>query len=235
MNNVKKLSLSRGLNDAFPIMIGFIPIAMAFGILAKSNNFSIYETMGFSIFVYAGASQFVAINLILMKVGFCEIILTTFLLNFRHLLMSASLSRKISVQSNLKKFLYSFFITDEVFLTASLKKNDINDLYLFTLEILTYLTWIIFTFVGFYVGCLFSELLKSSINISLYAMFIALLVPSLKENKMNFIYVIISGIINVILTYIFLLPSGWSLIIAICTSTIISYQLPNGEDKQNGK
>ena len=69
---------------------------MAFGILGKTAGITFSETVMFSAFVSAGASQFMALNLFMAGAGLLQIILTTFLVNSRHFLMSASLSRKVN-------------------------------------------------------------------------------------------------------------------------------------------
>ena len=80
------------LKSGLPIFIGYVPPAIAFGILAKSSGVSLIETMMFSGVVFAGASQFIALNLLMTGMGFSGIILTTLLVNFRHFLMSSSRS-----------------------------------------------------------------------------------------------------------------------------------------------
>ncbi|NPV42797.1 MAG: AzlC family ABC transporter permease [Firmicutes bacterium] len=72
-----------------------------------------------SFWVYAGASQFVAVNLLALNATYWEIVLTTFIINFRHFLMSASLSRRIEQPTSKKWIAFiSFGITDETFTVA---------------------------------------------------------------------------------------------------------------------
>src|SRR5690554_5485786 len=87
--------IKQGMLSAFPIIVGYLPIAMAFGILSKTTGISLVESFMFSAIVFAGASQFMALNLILVGTGAGEIILTTLLVNFRHFLMSASMTERL--------------------------------------------------------------------------------------------------------------------------------------------
>src|SRR5210317_1649027 len=95
----KILRFSDGVRAAIPVMVGYLPAGMTFGILAQDLPVHIGDLIGFSGVVFAGASQYMAINLIRTGVTYVEIIVATFLLNFRHFLMSASLSQRIDTQS----------------------------------------------------------------------------------------------------------------------------------------
>ena len=92
---MRKKEMKAGLISAMPMIIGFFPIAMAFGLLAKNTGVNFRDTTLFSAMVFAGASQFMALDLIADGVSVGSIILATFLLNLRNLVMSASLSLRL--------------------------------------------------------------------------------------------------------------------------------------------
>ncbi|PKL16841.1 MAG: autotransporter, partial [Spirochaetae bacterium HGW-Spirochaetae-5] len=117
-----KSEIKDGLYAGFPVLIGYFPIAVTFGLLAKSVNISLIESFCFSAFVFAGASQFVGLNMFHAGIGAGEITLTVFLLNFRHFLMSAALASK-SYFNRLLIPVISFGVTDETFAVASMKKG----------------------------------------------------------------------------------------------------------------
>ena len=91
--------------------------------------------------MYLGSSQFMALNLITVGAGLGEIILTTLLVNFRHFLMSASLSENIGHEKAYRP-LIAFGITDEVFSVVSFRKESMTKEYILTLEALSYLSWV---------------------------------------------------------------------------------------------
>ena len=95
----RRKDIQLGMISAFPIIVGYLPIAMTFGILSKSSGIQLIESFMFSAIVFAGSSQFMALNMITVGAGLGEIILTTLLVNFRHFLMSASLSENIGHES----------------------------------------------------------------------------------------------------------------------------------------
>jgi predicted branched-subunit amino acid permease len=74
------LKLKEGIKAGVPIAIGYLPIAIAFGVLAKSSGVPSFIAMLMSLLVFAGASQFVAINLLGLGALPFEIVLTTFIL-----------------------------------------------------------------------------------------------------------------------------------------------------------
>src|SRR5665648_872086 len=104
---------------ATPIVFGYVPVAIAFGILSKTIGLSLLETTLISLIVYSGAAQFMFLNLLIVGVGPIEIIVTTFLINFRHFLMSVSLASKLN-STNKRWFpLLAFGVTDETFAVVS--------------------------------------------------------------------------------------------------------------------
>jgi len=119
---INKKEIKRGLVAGFPIFIGYFPIAMAFGLLSKNASISFGDTGFFSIAIFAGASQFMALDLMRLNVSTINIIFATFLINLRHLMMSASLS--LNIKDIKKKYLplIAFGITDETFSVLSFNK-----------------------------------------------------------------------------------------------------------------
>ncbi|BES65723.1 AzlC family ABC transporter permease [Gottschalkiaceae bacterium SANA] len=212
---MEKCSRRDALNDGVPIIVGFIPIAMAFGILSKAAGISWIESLGFSMIVFAGASQFIALNLLLAGVGIGEIIITTLLVNFRHVLFSASLASKLPELGKRMAPLIAFGMTDEVFSVASLKEKELTLEYMIVLELCAYSAFAIGTFAGYLLGNVLPELVQMSMGIALYAMFIAILVPEMKKSKKVVSMLVLSGLLNTFFLRVCHLPQGWSIVSAI--------------------
>ncbi len=225
--------LFKGFKVGIPIAIGYIPIAIAFGLLASSSGLPYYIPILMSLLVFAGASQFVGINLLSVATGSLEIILTTLILNFRHFLMTASISQKLGKNTSRKlAALLAFGITDETFSVASLEKTeDIEPMYLLGLNIIAYAAWNIGTAIGVFAATAIPQALQNSMGIALYVMFIGLLVPSLSESNKILICSLLSALIHGILQWTpFLYPisSGWKIVIA----TVIAASLIALLDKE---
>ena len=103
--------------------------------------------LGLNLLVFAGASQFMALNLLASGIGAGEIVLATLLMNFRHFLMSASLSAKIGGRARLLPVV-AFGITDETFAVASSEKGELASDFLIGLESMAYFSWVSGTAVG---------------------------------------------------------------------------------------
>ncbi|MBP2173045.1 AzlC family ABC transporter permease [Methanococcus voltae] len=246
-------SYFEGFEDAIPISIGYIPIAVAFGILAKSIGIPDYICILMSVIVFAGASQFIGVNLIALGSSSFEIIITTFILNLRHLLLSSSLSQQMDYRHKSRKFLsaLSFGITDESFVVASLKNtknnrnnNHTDDLgnivpkklcpeYVLSLNLIGFMAWVFGTFLGVYVAEGLPSSVQSCLGIALYAMFIGLLIPAIKDSrkvlKIVIVALIVGSSINLVNSMILsnYLSVGWIIIFSTLISALISaYAFP---------
>jgi len=175
----------RGSKAALPIAIGYLPIGITFGLLAQAADIPDHITILMSLIIFAGASQFVGINLFVLGAGFGEIIFTTFVLNLRHLLMSASLSARIAANSPKTLLsLISFGITDETFALASTHSAvSLHPGFLMGLNLTAFASWNISTWVGLFLAAGLPIAVKASMGIALYVMFIALLAPACRQSR----------------------------------------------------
>ncbi|OLN23888.1 branched-chain amino acid ABC transporter permease [Domibacillus antri] len=202
------------------IAIGYFPAALTYGLLAKSAELSFVETMSLSIFVFAGAAQYIAISLIALGTGIFEIVLTTFILNIRHFLMSAALNEKAEDESFWKKAAYSFGVTDETFSVASMRKGSINASYMAGLIIISYSSWVISSGLGYMAGNALPQVVQESMGVALYAMFIGLLVPLLKTSHKAIILAGTAALLNCIFIYSDTLSSGWAIIVSTLLAAV---------------
>ena len=92
---MRRQSVVDGLITATPIMIGYLPIALAYGVLANQAGLSLIELTSMSALVFGGASQFMVLNMMLVQATYVELVLATFVLNFRHFIMSLSMSHRL--------------------------------------------------------------------------------------------------------------------------------------------
>jgi len=203
-----------GFRAAVPILVGYFPIAMTFGLIAKNMDTGWVQACAMSVFVFAGASQFMALNLIGSGIGFGQILMATLLLNFRHFLMSASLSSKIERQARFLP-LISFGITDETFAVASTQNRELKVPFMIGLEATAYTSWVVGTVVGYGLGEILPDAVQKSLGISLYALFIAILIPEVKRSARTGLIALTAGLSHMVLGYVRVFAPGWNLIIAI--------------------
>jgi len=217
---------------SIPIFIGYIPAAMAFGILSKGAGISLLECFLFSAMVFAGASQFIALNLLLTGMGPGGVILTTLLVNFRHFLMSASLASRVDDITRRFHFLFAFGVTDEVFSVLSFKEGKLSKSLILILQFSAYSAWVSGTIVGYVLGGFMPEALTNSMGIALYALLLAILLPEMKKSTKSLILAISAGVLNTILIKLDVLPNGWSIIICIITIALVGAFIVPSEKKE---
>ena len=210
----------RGIQAGITIAIGYMPIALTFGLLAKSVNLTIAETVMMSIFVFAGASQYMALNMIALGTGAFEIIMTTFIVNIRHFLMSATLNERVEKETRWKKALYSFGITDETFSVAATKEGTLHTSYMFGLVFISYASWVVFSGIGHVIGGSLPSTLQDSMSIALYAMFVGLLVPSMKKHRKVIFLAATAAVLNGVFVLVFNMAQGWAIIFATLISAV---------------
>ncbi|WP_078555295.1 AzlC family ABC transporter permease [Bacillus alkalicellulosilyticus] len=214
----ERLQITKGLLAGIGIAIGYTPAALTFGLLAKSTGLTFYETLAMSTFVFAGAAQYMALTLIALGTGAFEIIFTTFIVNIRHLLMSASVSEKIERTHPLKKATMAFGITDEVFAVTATQQGKVTSSFVIGVAAISYGSWVINSGLGYAAGSILPNVLQESMAIALYAMFIALLMPSLKRHRKVLSLAIIAAMLN--LLFSLFMPNGWSIICATLVSAV---------------
>lgn len=232
-----KAQFLRGVQAGIPIAIGFIPCAIAFGLLSRSAGIPIYIGGLMSFMVFAGASQFVAVNLIMLSTSFGEIVLTTFILNLRHLLMSASISQRMDENIS-KKFraLLAFGVTDETFTMATMQKEEkLDPFFILGLNLTAFSAWNIGTWIGILAGSALPETIQASMGITLYVMFIGLLVPSFRKSLPIAVVALTAIVIHSVLMWVPFLPklsTGWNIIIATVIAAFLGALLfDKGSDK----
>ncbi len=206
-----------GLKQGMPIALGYIPVAFTFGLIAVKGGLPIWIPILISLTNLTSAGQFAGTNLIITGATLFEIALTTLVINIRYLLMSLSLSQKITQMPLYKRCTIAFGITDETFSVASMEKQDLTFAYMSGLITGPYLGWALGTALGASICSVLPSSLQDSTGIALYAMFIALIVPNVKQSLAALTVVIIAISLSSIFTwvpYINHISDGWGIIIA---------------------
>ncbi|MBM4764185.1 AzlC family ABC transporter permease [Bacillus sp. B15-48] len=211
----------KGLHAGVSIAIGYVPIALTFGLIAKTSDLTLGETVMMSMIVFAGAAQYMSLSLLTLGTGVIEIILTTFIVNIRHFLMSAALNEKVEADRVFNRILYSYGITDETFSVAATKQDTITTGYMFGLNFIAYASWVVCSGLGFLIGSGLPQTLQESMSIALYAMFVGLLVPSMKTGVKVVFLAVLGASFNSVFTLMELLSTGWSIVTATLLSAVL--------------
>lgn len=211
--SVRSHSLRSAWPLALPIIFGYLPIGFAYGILAIKAGLSPFNTLAMSLFVYAGSAQLIAVGLFAAGIAPYSIILTTFIVNLRHLLMSAALSPYLHSWRRGILPLFAFELTDETFAVHSVRfpQSGARPPEALAINMISQAGWFLGTLLGVIAGDLIRDVKPFGLDYALVAMFAALLVFQLKEPRITLI-ALFSGLFSTAL-----LMSGvsqWNVIFA---------------------
>lgn len=226
INNNGIMGFSEGIRSALPTVLGFISIGGAFGIIASSEGFSIWQIFLLSAILYAGSSQFVILNMLLQHSSITSIVLMVFLVNFRMFLQSLSVAKYFENQSIISKLCMGSLITDEsfgIFSLNAVSKTKITVNWMHGLNIISWFSWwlasVVFSIAGQYI----INPKNFGLDFALVAMFAGLWLltadsfyKNLLENKLRLtLAVLLTIIILVVATFLF------STVVAVLLASIL--------------
>jgi len=213
-----------GLRAPLPLVIGVFSFGLAYGILAIQAGLSFLESTLMSLTVFAGAAQFVATGMLMSGAGALPILVTTFMINSRHFLMSASLAPYVGGWKLKWKALLSFLLADETYaMTMShFSKNTPNKYYQLGVGLSVYLVWLLSSIAGSALGPLVGNPQAWGLDFALPATFIALILPML-QNWRDILVCITAGLLSIVgFTW---LPGKWYVTFASLVAIALGWGL----------
>ena len=173
----------RGLRDEFPICLGYFAVAFALGIEAKRIGLTAFQSFLMSTGMVASAGEFAALLLIASHAGAIEMITTCIIVNLRYFLMSCSLSQKLRPSiPTVHRFGVAYCITDEIFGLSSAVPGYLEPFYSYAITFISVTGWSGGTVMGVLVGSILPAMAVDALSVSLYGMFLAIIIPPAKEN-----------------------------------------------------
>ena len=229
-----QLSFQRGVRDGLPIGLGYLSVSIALGITAASKGMPLWGAALFSMISMTGTGSLVGINLLAIGGGLIEMILAVAVINARYMLMSLSLTQKLPEDMPMwKRLLIAFGNTDEVFAVASTQTRPLSFPYMMGLILLPVIGWTGGTIIGEAAGNFFTGSLIAAMNIAIYAMYIAIIVPGARKSAAILLVVLLAAGLSCLLTFLPMvhLGSGWIIIIAgVAASAVGALLGPRKED-----
>ena len=181
--NNKKI-FTYGIRDGIPIALGYFAVSFSLGITAKNAGLSPIQSMLASLLCNASAGEYAGFTSIAAKASYIEIAIITLIANLRYLLMSFAMSQKISPKTKLRhRLLVGFDLTDEIFGISMAQKGYLNPLYAYGAMLVAIPGWTIGTGIGAFAGSLLPANVVSALSVALYGMFLAIIIPPCRENK----------------------------------------------------
>jgi 4-azaleucine resistance transporter AzlC len=171
-----KTEFLAGLKTIAPIIVAAMPIGLVFGAVAASKGLSPLEATLMSAMVFAGGSQFVAMNIWTHPASWAALGFAALLVNIRHVLMGASLGRKLQAFSPLQKYLGVLVMADEnwAMSEARAQKATLTPAYYAGLAVLFYCNWVACSLVGALLGAFLGDPAAIGLDFAFPAVFIVL-------------------------------------------------------------
>ena len=233
----RRTAFAAGIRDGIPICLGYFAVSFTFGIMARNANLSAWEAVLISATNVTSAGQFAGLSLITSSASYMEMAFTQLIINLRYCLMSCSLSQKLDENTpSFHRFFISYGVTDEIFGISAAQKGKLHPFYSYGAISVAVPGWVLGTFFGVVSGNILPARMVSALSVALYGMFIAIIVPPAKENR------VLAGIVILSMGLSFLfaklpvlsqISSGFRIIIlTILIAGVAAYFFPVSEETE---
>lgn len=227
----------RGIKDGLPIALGYLPVAFAYAIRAVDEGFPIWFPILVSGTNFTGTGQFIGTDLIAAGTSAAVLFATMLIINVRYALMSVSLSQKTGGGFPLwQRAILALGVTDENYAVAVRQPKTLTFSYLLGLMSCSFCGWLGGTLLGAgtstflsavltgETGAAYYRMIMSAFNISLYAMFVAIIVPPARDDKPVLLLVVSSVAFSCIFYFVPVLqnlPEGLEIVLCSVFCTVI--------------
>lgn len=192
MQTSERTAFREGMRDGLPIGLGYFAVSFSLGIAARNAGLTAFEGFFASLFTNASAGEYVVFSLIGAGTTALEIILVTLITNARYLLMSCALSQRLSPETSMRhRLLIGADVTDELFGIAIARPGFLAPSYYYGAMVTSIPFWATGTALGILMGNLLPGRLVSALGVALYGMFLAVIIPPSRKNK------IIAGLVAI--------------------------------------
>lgn len=213
----------KGMQHGIPISLGYLAVSFTLGIAAKNAGMTAFQATITSMLVNASAGQFAGFTLIAAQAGYLEMAVMILVANARYLLMSCSLSQKLSPDTKFfHRLLIGFDVTDEIFGVSMAYPGKLNPFYTYGVIVVALPGWALGTCLGVLCGNVLPASVVSALSVGLYGMFLAIIIPPARKNKIIAGLVVISMLASFIFSKLPVLSSVSSGIRIIILTVVIS-------------
>lgn len=180
----------RGIKDGIPIAAGYFAVAFTLGIVAKKAGVTVLQAFISTATTLSSSGSYAGFTLIEENAAYLEVALTILIVNARYLLMSCALSQKLDSKTPLRhRMAVAFGVTDEIFGISTAVPSTLNPYYNYGAMTVAIPGWASGAALGVIMGNILPASLVSALSVGLYGMFLAIIIPPARKNK------IIAGIV----------------------------------------
>ena len=179
-----RASIRSCIKDGIPIAAGYFAVSFTLGIAARNAGFSAIQAMVASLTNNASAGEYAAFALVAAGAGYLEVAIMTLVANARYLLMSCALSQKLSPDTPLlHRLLVGYDVTDEIFAISISRWGNLDPFYTYGAMAVAIPGWSLGTLFGVLAGNILPLRVVSALSVGLYGMFLAIILPPARKNK----------------------------------------------------
>lgn len=246
MNTANTVSLTQkkafceGMRDGIPIGLGYLAVAFSLGVAAKNAGLTAFQGFLASFLNNASAGEYAGFTVIAANAGYLEMALMTLVANARYLLMSCALSQRFSPDTHpIHRFLLGYDVTDELFGITIARPGPIQPWYTYGAILIAIPCWSCGTALGVIAGNILPSRAVSALSVALYGMFIAIIVPPAKKDKVVAVFVLLSFLASLGASKLPLI-SSWSegtrtILLTVALSALAAALFPVKEDSAEGE
>ena len=221
----------RGIVDGLPIAAGYLSVAFAFGIFALGSGLTLWEATFVSAANMTSAGQLAGVPIITGGGSLLELASSQLVINLRYALMSISLSQRLDESMTAPhRMAAAFCNTDEIFAVAVSRPDPVGWRYLYGLILVPALSWIVGTFIGAAAGDLLPGFITTALGIAIYGMFLAIIVPRIREDRPTALCILLSAALSCLCRYLpplRAIPQGFVIILcAVLASAVLAAAAP---------
>ncbi|MBE6643272.1 MAG: AzlC family ABC transporter permease [Ruminococcaceae bacterium] len=177
-------NLLSGIRHGIPIALGYFAVAFSLGIAASEAGLTAFQGWLTSILCNASAGEYVGFTCIAASAAFLEIGVATLVANARYMLMSCAISQKLEPGLSIwHRMGVAFCLTDEIFGISIARHGYLNPNYTYGAMLISTTGWSAGTALGIVAGNMLPLRLVSAFSVALYGMFLAIIIPPSKQNK----------------------------------------------------
>ena len=179
-----RAALIRGMYGGIPIGLGYLAVSFSLGITARNAGLNPFQAFLASLLCNASAGEYAGFTLIAANAPYFEMAIITLITNARDLLMSCAMSQRISPETKLRhRFFMSMHVTDELFGIAISQPGSLDPYYSYGAALVAAPCWAVGTALGAIAGSLLPLRIVSAFSVALYGMFLAVIIPPARQNR----------------------------------------------------
>ena len=220
---MNKAGFRKGIQDGIPIGAGYFAVSFTFGMMAVSGGLTPWQAVLISLTNLTSAGQFAGLGIIVACGSMWEMVLTQLVINLIYCLMSFSLSQKLEKNvSTGHRLAVAFGVTDEIFGVSASQEGRISPWYNYGVMSMAIPGWTLGTLVGAVLGNVLPGFLVSALNVAIYGMFLAVIIPPAKKNRAVFGVVIGAMALSTVFAEVPVLNKVSSGFVIIITTVVVA-------------